>query len=303
MRKDFLPPLYFQIRDETPIHENDSCLPSELLQRCFLEYADWGDLAKLACVQQAWSKIMYDACGGSLQSKWELANALEQGTNGLQRHPVMAMQLYLELSNVHMLIEEQTEDDNSQHMPRLQRLDESKECYAPAMKRVALCHMTGTGVSVSDTSTGLAWLEASHLLGHDMDAAHEVALIYEYGTYGVAIDVVVAAEWLEKAANAGHMEAMAELGLCYELGCGVEQSDERALDWYTAAANKGHLTAKFSIAEAYEEARGVPQSDEEACLWYYRAAIEGDEDSRKALRRLEDIARIVVPGVRALLDG
>ena len=95
---------------------------------------------------------------------------------------------------------------------------------------------------------------------------------------------------------------MAELGLCYELGCGVEQSDEQALDWYMKAANLGHITSKYSVAECFEEARGVPQSDEEACLWYYKAAIEGDHDSKMALKRLEDIARIVVPGVRAILD-
>ena len=94
---------------------------------------------------------------------------------------------------------------------------------------------------------------------------------------------------------------MAELGLCYELGCGVEQNDQLALDWYMKAAEQGNNTAKYSIGEAFEEARGVPQSDEEACLWYYKAAIEGCEDSRKALKRLEDIARIVVPGVRSLL--
>jgi hypothetical protein len=73
------------------------------------------------------------------------------------------------------------------------------------------------------------------------------------------------------------------------------------LDWYTKAANEGHATAKFSVAEAFEEARGVPQSDEEACLWYYRAALVGDEDAKKALRRLYDIARIVVPGVAEIL--
>ena len=108
---------------------------------------------------------------------------------------------------------------------------------------------------------------------------------------------------LKEAAEEGHVEAMAELGLCYELGCGVEQNDEEALDWYTRAANLGHVTSKFSVGEAFEEARGVPQSDHEACLWYYRAALAGDEDSKKSLRRLYDIARIVVPGVADLVHG
>jgi hypothetical protein len=171
------------------------------------------------------------------------------------------------------------------------------------MRRLAHCYLTGHGLASADLDRGLAWLQACHLLGGDADAAHDVALMYEYGTHGVNVDVVKAVEWFRKAAEAGHMEAMAELGLCYEIGAGVEQSDETALDWYMAAAEKGHLTAKYSVGEAYEEARGVPQSDAEACLWYYKAAIEGDEDSRKALRRLEAVARIVIPGAGVLLDG
>lgn len=172
---------------------------------------------------------------------------------------------------------------------------------------------------------GLQWLQRAHTLGGDVAAAYEVALLYEYGrlvangehpstapsftTTSTAnptatlidIDVVAAAAWFRRAARAGHVDAMTELALCYELGCGVAQNDERAVDWYRRAAERGHITAKYAVGEAFEEARGVPQSDAEACLWYYKAAVEGDEDSRQALHRLRDIARIVVPGVSSLL--
>lgn len=232
---------------------------------------------------------MYDAANRSPEAKWELAEALLEGSAGLKANPVKAMQLFKELA------------------------EEKNEFVARAMKRIAKLYLNGYGKETAgtecrdgniveqDVEAGLSWMERSHLAG-DAEAAHDLALIYEYGHYNVDIDVVEAFEWFSKAANAGHIEAMAELGLCYELGCGVEQSDEKALDWYMKAAEKGHNSAKYSIGEAFEEARGVPQSDEEACLWYYKAAVEGCEDSRKALRRLEDIARIVVPGARALLD-
>ena len=174
-------------------------------------------------------------------------------------------------------------------------------CFAPAVKKLAECHLEGVGVP-QDSAVGLAWLKAAFYYCNDADAAHETALIYEYGRYDIEVDVVAAAQWFEKAADHGNVEAMTELGLCYELGCGVEQSDEQALDWYTKAANLGHATAKFSVGEIFEEARGVPQSDEEACLWYYRAALLGDHDSKIALRRLYDIARIVVPGVADILN-
>ena len=157
----------------------------------------------------------------------------------------------------------------------------------------------------ADGLKGIAWLAAAFEFGQDDSAALRLGKIYErdYQSYsGIEVDVYAAATWFESAAEAGNADAMTELGLCYELGCGKEQSDEKALDWYMKAAEKGHMTAKFSVGEAFEEARGVPQSDAEACLWYYRAAVEGDEDSREALRRLEDIARIVLPGVGNLLD-
>jgi TPR repeat protein len=295
-----LPPLYFDTKGASlsanSLQNNDAALelPVEVLHQCLTAFADWGDLAKLACVQSNWSRVLYDAADTSAQSKWELAQALFEGTHGLRANPTQAMRLFLELANIPV--------DEATNMP-LPKDSKTEAGFAPAMKQISQCYFTGAGVAAIDTGVGLAWLESAHTAAGDVEAAHEVALVYEYGHYGVEHDVVKAAEWFHKAADAGNMEAMAELGLCYELGCGVEQSDEEALDWYMKAADKGHMVAKFCVGEAFEEARGVPQSDAEACLWYYKAALEGDEDSRKALHRLEDIARIVVPGAGALLDA
>jgi TPR repeat protein len=157
--------------------------------------------------------------------------------------------------------------------------------------------------STPNAALGVRWLQSAFEMGDDVDAAHDLALLYEHGRRSVELDVVRAAEWLLRAAEKGHVEAMAEIGLCYELGCGVPQNDEHALDWYMKAAEKGSLVAKYSVGEAFEEARGVPMSLEEACLWYHKAAREGDDDAKDALRRLRDVARIVLPGVGALLDG
>mmetsp|Transcript_13970 Transcript_13970/g.22007 ORF Transcript_13970/g.22007 Transcript_13970/m.22007 type:complete len:308 (-) Transcript_13970:90-1013(-) len=294
-----LPPLYFEerrnniLQSEEHQDENETCspqLPSEILAMCLGNFSNWGDLAKLACVQKSWSDILTDAAEHSESSKWELAQALLEGTSGLQKNPVRALKLLRDLAN----IETDTED-------KPVAVRQGHTCFAPAVRKISECYFVGTGVAQNST-TGLDWLQAAFQHGDDIDAAHDIALTFEYGRNGVEVDVVAAAQWFEKAASAGHVEAMSELGLCYELGCGVEQNDEEALDWYTKAANLGHVTAKFSVGEAFEAARGVPQSDEEACLWYHRAAIAGDEDSKVALRRLYDIARIVVPGVAEILN-
>ena len=218
-------------------------------------------------------------------------------------------------------------NNNNQHQQQQQH-------FAPAMKQLAYCYLTNAYDNTTLAQVGLRWLQRAHTLGGDVSAAYEVALLYEYGrlvhgedpfstnttttnttnntnnnntttnntkTTLIDIDVVAAAAWFRRAAHAGHVDAMTELALCYELGCGVPQNDERAVDWYRRAAERGHITAKYAVGEAFEAARGVPQSDAEACLWYYKAAVQGDEDSRQALHRLRDIARIVVPGVTSLL--
>ena len=298
-----LPPLYFaqEEKDFSPLTE----LPSEILHHCLVKYSDWGGLAKLATVQRSWSRVMYDAAEENQESKWALVTALLNGTNGLEANATGALKLLLDLTNVpHTQPNAAREistpllnEQQNQHQPSGNAVDP----FCPAMREVARLYLTGTGLSKAHPEAGLAWLQAAYSAGNDSQSAFELAELYEHGLHSVNQNVVAAAEWFEKAASAGHVEAMAELGLCYELGCGVEPNDELAMDWYRKAAEAGHVQAKYSIGEAFEEARGVPQSDAEACLWYYKAACLGDEDSLIALKRLREIARIVLPAGQATI--
>ena len=304
-----LSPLYFE-RKGAPLSagaatENDNTglveLPSEVLETILSSFATWGDLAKLATVQSGWRSLLSDSASMCPEAKWDLAQSLLRGTNGLRANPLLAVRHMMELANI---------DVDEDGLPRKTHRDRGDEpvqtsYFAPAMREIADCYLLGNGVEQSGPK-GLAWLAAAFEFGNDITAAHRLGVIYErdYAQYNdIEVDVYAAATWFESGAEAGHPDSMAELALCYELGCGREQSDEKALDWYMKAAERGNLTAKFSVAEAFEEARGVPQSDEEACLWYYKAAIEGCDDSKLALQRLHEIARIVVPGVGQLFDA
>ena len=264
-------PLYF-VRNsvKTPIKKNDfSSLPSELEVLALTTYMGWGDLSKLCTVQKSWSNLLEDSasykCGP--EGKWELALSLLEGKNGLSYHPARAIRYLEEPSTKHR--------------------------HAPAMSRLALCYLTGSGVP-KDIEVGVKWLSEAAVAGNHT-SAHELGCIYEHGRYGVEIDVNQAAKWFLHAAEQGLPESMAEYALCRELGCGVEQNDSEALKYYVLAAEAGHIESNFSVGEHFEAARGVPQSDSEACIWYYRGALGGDEDSVAALKRLEDIARIVLP--------
>jgi len=222
-------------------------------------------------------------------------------------NPALAMKYLEELSNaqdkVTTAMDDFSPDYNDIDNGNDDEFASNNQCEysTAAMRQLALCYLEGKGVE-HNTNMGLAWLQQAYKNG-DIDAAYETATIFEHGKYDVNVDIYIAARWFLGAAKLGHVESMAEYAMCLELGCGVDQCDTQALDWYTKAANKGHVTANFSVGEMFESARGgVPQSDTEAVLWYYKAAMLGDEDSKLALQRLNDIARIVVPGWAAALN-
>merc|ERR1711881_306470 len=93
---------------------------------------------------------------------------------------------------------------------------------AAAMKKIADCYLEGTGVPRRDAAVAVKWLEAACFVGDDVRAARELAAIYETGDVGSGVDIdpTKAFECHERAANLGSVDSMAEIGLCYELGCG-----------------------------------------------------------------------------------
>ncbi|MDG1996781.1 MAG: hypothetical protein P8J14_09820 [Emcibacteraceae bacterium] len=76
------------------------------------------------------------------------------------------------------------------------------------------------------------------------NAAGEVA--YNAGDYKLAL-----AEFTE-AAKADDMNAQYNLGLMYEHGHGVDQSDLKAGEWYQLAADNGHPEAPMALQLLYE---------------------------------------------------
>lgn len=318
-----LPLTFFE--QHAPAETNLSILPPELLYQCLASYSDWGELARLSATTNAWKSLLKEASQVSPEQQWYYADALWNGSHGLAKNANKAVEIWHHLAGAELCVEEdECSSCESNHVSSIVRRtnpehDKPSPFAACAMRRLANAYLHGyknvdedgsdaatvpvdDGTFETDPLTGLQWMKAAYDLGNDIDAAYQVALAVEYGKFGIPADVVEAVAWFHKAADQGHAEAMAELGLCYELGLAVEQSDEQALDWYRQAADLGHAVAQYSMGEMFEQARGgVPQSDEEACFWYYQAAKEGCSDSREALRRLEDIARIVVPGVGSLL--
>lgn len=86
----------------------------------------------------------------------------------------------------------------------------------------------------------------------------------------------LAAELFERCAEAGNVDAMFYLGLCYINGNGVTKDPNRAVHFYRRAAEKGHLTAKTNLAVCYERGKGVEKNEQLAIKFFQEAAREGE---------------------------
>gem|GEM_PF-3685975 len=62
------------------------------------------------------------------------------------------------------------------------------------------------------------------------------------------------------------------MGLLYEDGAGVAQSDVAAAYWYRLAAYQGHTMAQNNLGILYANGRGMPQDLVAAYAWYELAA-------------------------------
>ncbi|HPF46303.1 MAG: sel1 repeat family protein [Alphaproteobacteria bacterium] len=65
-------------------------------------------------------------------------------------------------------------------------------------------------------------------------------------------DYALALKEFSAAAEKGDMNAQYNLGVMYEHGNGVEQSDKKAAEWYQKAADNGHPEAPMALQLLYE---------------------------------------------------
>jgi hypothetical protein len=92
--------------------------------------------------------------------------------------------------------------------------------------------------------------------------------------------------WWVEAADSGDPIAMANLGVAYASGVGVEQDFAKAMSWYRRSAEKGHAAGQYGVGMMYQYGDGVPQDVAEARRWYELAAAQGDARATQALDEL-----------------
>lgn len=97
----------------------------------------------------------------------------------------------------------------------------------------------------------------------DAHAQAKLASLYLLGRDGFEKDDKQAAEWMEKAANQGLVDAQVVMGAMYDKGQGVVGDRDKATQWYEKAAAKGHGTS-LAILGKNDAAQGSVQFNYQA---------------------------------------
>lgn len=171
----------------------------------------------------------------------------------------------------------------------------------------------------NDITAAARVLEKAANLG-DVNSMYQLGKYYEKGR-GVEPNKEIAAEWWEKAAEAGHLDAIVDVmtyyffdkdrdlravkwaeigamagepraqylfGVCYAMGLGGAKDDHEGVKWWKKAAEQGHLKSQCDLGRIYLYGDGtvVPKDSDIGIMWLRRAASEGFSEAIAELNKL-----------------
>jgi TPR repeat protein len=148
--------------------------------------------------------------------------------------------------------------------------------YAEAMRNLGRL-ARDVGTDGADREA-LAWFEKAAHAG-SLDAMVDLGATYEQGRPGIR-DTTAALDWYNKAATAGSARGMFAIGRVYQDGVGIPQNYAQARAWYLKAVEAGSAEAMNNLGVLYQNGRGVPADRAEAERWFRRAAEAGSTHAR-----------------------
>ena len=128
----------------------------------------------------------------------------------------------------------------------------------------------GDALRKRDPKESFAWLCTAAARGR-AHAMAEVGLRYSNGA-GVERDFVKAAQWFEQALAAGDASAGTLLAECYLFGKGLTKNETKAVALLHDAAAASDPRAMDQLANCYHKGIGVGRDDREAFRLYSEAA-------------------------------
>ena len=148
---------------------------------------------------------------------------------------------------------------------------------AAKLEVVSAMEILGEFLRKRDPKASFEWLSTAAARGR-AHAMAEVGLRYSNGA-GVERDLVKAAEWFEKARAAGDVSARTLLAECYLFGKGVTKNESKAIALLEEAAAANDPRAMDQLGTCYHKGIGVARDDREAFRLYSEAAKLGYLDS------------------------
>lgn len=151
------------------------------------------------------------------------------------------------------------------------------------------------------------------------DAQYDLGMHFYKGIGGVDVCLTTATQWLTKAADQNHADALLWLGEIYENSDTVEQrqqarsmyasaalygnieahwrlvmfhaddeNNEQVMHCLTNAAQGSHMEAQLELGEAYRYGLHKIKDDlEKAVIWYTKAAAQGSDHAKHVLSDIQ----------------
>ncbi|MBA3609104.1 MAG: protein kinase [Chthoniobacterales bacterium] len=141
---------------------------------------------------------------------------------------------------------------------------------AAKLEVVSAMEILAESLRKRDPKASFEWLSAAAARGR-AHAMAEVGLRYSNGA-GVERDLVKAAQWFEKARAAGDVSARTLLAECYLFGKGVAKNESKAIALLQDAAAANDPRAMDQLGTCYHKGIGVARDDREAFRFYSAAA-------------------------------
>ncbi len=142
------------------------------------------------------------------------------------------------------------------------------------------------GAIRGDAATAARWLARAADQGHT-ESLFILASLYEHGD-GVPKDESHAIALYRKAASAGHIRAMHNLGVLLAARDTLDGYREAA-GWFTQAASAGLTESQYNVAVLCEQGLGLEEDRQKAYFWYKVAAMAGDKEASQGVERLKQL--------------
>lgn len=148
----------------------------------------------------------------------------------------------------------------------------AEQDYGYAEYKMGEYYFFGYGPCMEDNKKAVEWYEKSVANNIPM-AMIRMGEYYLYDYDGINESEKAFAYFKKAIEHEWYSEG---LGICYEMGIGVEENETEAFKYYTLAAENGNVTSMYRIGLCYYNGVGVKENYAEAYRWFTDAAGNGN---------------------------